>query len=497
MKRRAFLKKAGIAAAGTVLAGCELLKAVTEEPTATLLPTGTPAPTGTIAPTETPTPEVTPISDLGYAGDPQELDELLKNFENKRQYDYIVGWYKYWSGDNNGPFDSNIIDLHYSFKPDANDQAKGVFVIESGAYPNEMILPPAYSWENKNPPPTMSGNYDIPPGNGPLMISYSITAETASASGIPEGAAVVFRGGQWTAEVDGKAVGKINKEGMWEKVEEIVLDQAKYIQDIQIVPENMQVTFATAENTSMQEVLGRTDLVVAYSKNLNMVVAVDPNNNLPMGVFNEGQTNISGVDVKGWINVFGTDKIILITSSPDKTKYDLLDKSGNSQSVEKAARELELAFRACVGISIMEQNKDLIAITPSGMGDIENYAKGSDFIKQNIENLPDQDVSFSNSVRMIGLDGWSVVLVYDPGGTPKNVNQKGKVVYYVFGKQIPPVEGMQVITTVVGPILSLFSEPYFLDNPSGPHRFNAAIEKASGTLFVKPGVFRIEIDSVK
>jgi hypothetical protein len=232
-ERRQLLKRTGMIVAGAAgLWACDKL-GITPDVT---VPTKEPTMFPTTKPTTEPTlkPEMTATPDLNYEGGQVELEELLKNPDLKENYDYLKGWFKFWS-------EANSTRMHYSFKPDADNSKTGVFVIESEDYPGKMILPPVYSWGPLTPPPTPlnGGAYDIDIGNGPLQLSYEISNEVSSATGITAGASVVYRDSQWGAEIvgqDGKpvVVGKINeKTGMWEKVEQPSLIEGDIFQDPQ------------------------------------------------------------------------------------------------------------------------------------------------------------------------------------------------------------------------------------------------------------------------
>ncbi len=232
------------------------------------------------------------------------------------------------------------------------------------------------------------------------------------------------------------------------------IDNSLYLIQADQIPTAEQVLWNEA-NASYQSFFGEEAVKVAYSNMFDGIVALGPEGTI-RGYFNQGDDMILGVEDEGWIKAFGGGQLLMITNDPAKTRYDFLDSYGKLQSSAKAIEELNLIMRAELGVLMFKNNESSVVVVPEGISDWNNYVKGSEFIRQNIDTLPKQYLPLGDNNQMNGLEQ-PVIMVSDNDIEGEDVRMIGNSVVYRLGIIKPHFEGQLVVTDSGGVYIGIFS----------------------------------------
>lgn len=158
------------------------------------------------------------------AGGPYNSDQqyLIEVGVFKETEDALTSWFDYWANATNNPFHPETTDLHFKYVFSADNNNSGV-CLESSAYPGVCFALPIINGEVAEVPPTVSGEYTIPVGFGPLEMSDQLTVDQVSVLKLDTSLAdsvLGYENGGWVRIKDGKVVGNLDlKIASWLTVE--------------------------------------------------------------------------------------------------------------------------------------------------------------------------------------------------------------------------------------------------------------------------------------
>ncbi|KKU30656.1 MAG: hypothetical protein UX46_C0016G0010, partial [Candidatus Amesbacteria bacterium GW2011_GWC1_46_24] len=138
--------------------------------------------------------------------------KLIENGQFRRQEEVLSRWVKdYWGLAENRPFNPESVDLHYIYVFDNKNRARaGVLLQAGGDYAGRTFTIPIKDGQYMQTPPNPSGGeFNIPPGFGPLELS-----------GGNEELVLGYRLGAWVRlDQAGNVAETLNlKTAQWEKV---------------------------------------------------------------------------------------------------------------------------------------------------------------------------------------------------------------------------------------------------------------------------------------
>jgi hypothetical protein len=171
----------------------------------------------TQAVTSVPTPTRPDLSGGPYNSEQQNLIETGA-FKDTEQA--LTTWFKYWANATNNPFNPQTTDIHFKYVFDSTEENSGV-CLESNAYPNVCFALPIVNGEVAMVPPTITSEYTIPVGYGPLELSDQLSADQISALKLDESltnSVLGYENGGWVRIKDGQVVATLDMgTAQWKK----------------------------------------------------------------------------------------------------------------------------------------------------------------------------------------------------------------------------------------------------------------------------------------
>jgi hypothetical protein len=165
----------------------------------------TPTTVETAAATLLPTPTRPDMAGGVYSSEQQSL---IENGAFKNTEQALTAWFKYWANATNNPFQTETTDIHFKYVFDSTGKSAGI-CMESMAYSNKCFTMPIINGKVAEVPPTVSGEYTIPVGYGPLEMSDQLTADQVSTLKLDEslsGSVLGYENGGWVRYKNGEVV---------------------------------------------------------------------------------------------------------------------------------------------------------------------------------------------------------------------------------------------------------------------------------------------------